>query len=159
MITGSPAGVELDAKGMRFAVVATRWNAEIVERLVGSAVGELKERGAVIESLQQCEGVFELAPLCARVARKGGIDGIIAIGCLIRGDTDHYSLLASETTRALGQLALELATNPRPVAIAFGVLACNTEEQARERAVRLDKGREAARACISQAHALRLVGD
>lgn len=159
MITGSPAAGELDARGMRFAVVATRWNAEIVERLVGSAIGELNQRGAVVESLQQCEGVFELAPLCARVARKGGIDGIVAIGCLIRGDTDHYLLLANETTRALGQLALELGTNPRPVAVAFGVLACHTEEQARERAFRLEKGREAARACISQAHALRLAGD
>jgi 6,7-dimethyl-8-ribityllumazine synthase len=101
--------------------------------------------------------VFELAPLCARVARKGGIDGIIALGCLIRGDTDHYALLASEVTRALGTLALEGATSPRPLAVSFGVLACHTKEQARERAdpERLNKGAEAALACIEQVHALR----
>lgn len=159
MSLGSPPDRKLDARGLRFAVVHTRWNAEIVERLAGSALGELKAQGALIDSLSQCDGVFELAPLCARVARKGGVDGILAIGCLIRGDTDHYTLLANEVTRALGVLALELAVNPKPLALTFGVLACHTEEQARERAFQLDKGREFAQACISQALALRAVGD
>src|SRR5437588_11298864 len=98
MSQGAPTGEKLDAKGMRFAVVATRWNAEIVEALVGSTVGELNACKAVIESVHTCEGVFELAPLVARVARKGGIDGIVAIGCLIRGETDHYTLLAKQPT-------------------------------------------------------------
>ena len=156
MSQGAPTGEKLDAKGMHFAVVSTRWNAEIVEALVGTTVGELNACKAVIESLSSCDGVFELAPMVARIARKGGIDGIVAIGRLIRGETDHYTLLANETTRALGQLALELATNPRPIALTFGVLACDTEEQARQRA---EKGREFARACVSQALALRAVGD
>ena len=152
MSQGAPTGEKLDAKGMRFAVVSTRWNADIVEGLVGSTVGELNLCHAVIESQHTCDGVFELAPLVARVARKGGVDGIVALGCLIRGETDHYTLLANETTRALGQLALELATNPRPIALTFGVLACDNEEQARRRS---EKGREFARACVSQAQALR----
>ena len=137
------------AAGMRFAICATRWNPEIVEQLLAGATRALRAKGAMV--------VFELAPLCARVARKGRIDGIVALGCLIRGDTDHYSLLAAEVTRALGMLALEGATSPRPIAVAFGVLACNTLEQARERAdpERLDKGAEAALACIEQVHALR----
>src|SRR5438132_10269982 len=125
MSQGAPTGEKLDAKGLRFAVVATRWNAETVEALVASALGELKACQAAIDSTYTCDGVFELAALVARVARKGGIDGIVAIGCLIRGETDHYRLLANETTRALGQLALELATNPRPIALTFGVLACD----------------------------------
>jgi len=149
--------VRAGAAGMRFAVCATRWNPEIVEHLVTGAVAALHASGAAIEPVRHCAGVFELGPLCARVARKGGIDGIVALGCLIRGDTDHYALLASEVTRALGILAMEGATSPHPLAVAFGVLACDTPEQARERAdpARLNKGAEAALACIEQVHALR----
>ena len=91
-----------------------------------------------------------------RAAIVNGIDGIVAIGCVIRGETDHHRLLANQTTHALGQLALELATNPRPIALTFGVLAVENEEQARRRK---DKGREFARTCVSQALALRAVGD
>src|SRR5438105_11986137 len=156
MSQGAPTGQKLDAQGLRFAVVSTRWNAEIVGLLAGQTIGELNACKAVIVSHDVCDGVFELAPLVARTARKGGVDGIVAIGCIIRGETDHYSLLANETTRALGQLALELATNPRPIALTFGVLAVENEEQARRRK---DKGREFARTCVSQALALRAVGD
>jgi 6,7-dimethyl-8-ribityllumazine synthase len=151
----------LSAKGLRFAVCATRWNAAIVEQLVEGSTFALNERGGVVGSVFRCPGVFELPALCARVARKGGVDGIVALGCVIRGETDHYSLLASEVTRALGTLAIEAATSPRPVAVAFGVLACDTPEQAQERAAlhRLNKGGEAALACIEQVLALREVGD
>src|SRR5438046_1901564 len=137
MSQGSPPEVELDAKGMRFAICASRWNGEIVDQLLIGAERALAERGAENVRVYRCAGAFELGPLAARVARKGGIDGIVALGCLIRGGTDHYVLLAEETTRALGLLAMELATSPEPVAIAFGVLTCDTAEQARERA---DKG-------------------
>jgi 6,7-dimethyl-8-ribityllumazine synthase len=156
MSQGAPKDEKLDAKGLRFAVVATRWNAELVEKLVEGTLGELKAMGGEVVAPYRCEGVFELAPLVARIARKGGIDGIVAIGCVIRGETDHYTLLAGETTRALGQLALELGTNPRAVALTFGVLAVDDEDQARRRS---EKGREFARACVSQALALRAVGD
>jgi 6,7-dimethyl-8-ribityllumazine synthase len=162
MATHAPsAAPSLSAKGMRFWVCATRWNGEIVDQLIAAAVGELNAKGAIVEGLQRCAGVFELGPLCARMARKGGFDGIVALGCLIRGDTDHYSLLASEVTRSLGALAIEVATSPRPMAIAFGVLTCDTLEQAWHRAAPdgLNKGREAASACIEQVHALRLWGD
>jgi 6,7-dimethyl-8-ribityllumazine synthase len=154
----SPQSVDQSsAVGMRFAVCATRWNPELMEQLLAGALAALREKGAAVDPVRRCAGVFELAPLCARVARKGGIDGIIALGCLIRGDTDHYALLASEVTRALGTLAMEGATSPRPLAVAFGVLACHTKEQARERSDpdRLNKGAEAALACIEQVHALR----
>jgi len=145
------------AAGMRFAICATRWNPEIVEQLLAGAVGALRAKGAAIDPVRRCAGVFELGPLCARVARKGGVDGIVALGCLIRGDTDHYALLAAEVTRSLGMLAMEGATSPRPLAVAFGVLACDTPEQALERAdpARLNKGAEAALACIEQILALR----
>src|SRR5438477_8602327 len=118
MSQGTPAGAELDARGMRFAVVAARWNAEIVEQLLQGAQAALAARHAENVRVYRCSGAFELAPLCARVARKGSIDGIVALGCLIRGGTDHYRLLADEVTRGLGALALEGGTNPRPLAVA-----------------------------------------
>jgi 6,7-dimethyl-8-ribityllumazine synthase len=155
----NPAEVQLDAKGMRFALVATRWNAEIVELLLQGAQRMLAGREAENVRVYRCAGAFELGPLCARVARKGGIDGIIALGCLIQGGTDHYQLLSQEVTRSLGLLALEGGTNPRPLAVAFGVLTCGTPAQAQERAdpQGADKGGEAALACIEQVHALRAV--
>jgi 6,7-dimethyl-8-ribityllumazine synthase len=149
----------LEAGGIRFAVCATRWNLEIVEQLLAGARSALEKRGAREVQVYRCPGAFELAPLAARVARSGEADGIIALACLIRGGTDHYTLLASETTRALGMLAMEGGTSPRALAVSFGVLACDTLKQAQERADprRLDKGGEAALSCLAQVHALRAV--
>ena len=149
----------LKGDGIRFAVCATRWNPEIVEQLLAGARAALEKRGAREVQVYRCPGAFELAPLAARVARAGQVDGIVALACLIRGGTDPYMLLASETTRALGMLAMEGATSPRALAVSFGVLACNTLEQAQERADprRLDKGGEAALSCLAPVHALRAV--
>src|SRR2546422_8438103 len=161
MSRGTPPERELSAQGMRIAVVATRWNAELVEQLLEGAQKALSQRKAAGVDVYRCAGVFELAPLAARVARKGGIDGIVALGCLVRGGTDHYRLLCDEVTRGLGALAMEGGTNPRPVAVSLGVLTCETLQQAEERADPrgADKGGETALACIEQVHALRAVGD
>lgn len=159
MSMGSPSEVELDAQGMRFALVASRWNTAIVEDLLVGAQTALAQHGAENVRVYRCAGAFELAPLSARVMREGGIDGIVALGCLIRGGTDHYQLLSGEATRALGMLALEGATNPRVVAVGFGILTCDTLAQAQERSDPrgADKGGEAAQACIEQIRALRQV--
>jgi 6,7-dimethyl-8-ribityllumazine synthase len=159
MSKGTPPGRELPAQGLRIAIVATRWNDELVEQLLQGAQAALERRKAAQVDVYRCSGVFELGPLAARVARKGGIDGIVALGCLIRGGTDHYRVLCDEVTRALGALALECGTSPQPVAVAFGVLTCETLEQAQERADPrgADKGGEAALACVEQIHALRAV--
>src|SRR3954466_710141 len=161
MSTGSPKDASLTAEGLRFAIVATRWNAEIVDQLLEGAQRALAQHQADDVRVYRCAGVFELAPLAARVARKGGVDGIVALGCLIRGGTDHYRVLSDQVTRSLGALALEGGTNPRPLAVAFGVLTCETLQQAQERADPrgADKGGEAALACIEQARALSAVGD
>jgi 6,7-dimethyl-8-ribityllumazine synthase len=161
MSTGTPPEVDLDATGLRFAVVATRWNGAIVDQMLQGVQKAFGERSAASVRVYRCAGAFELGPLVARVARKGGIDGIVALGCLIKGGTDHYTLLAQDVTRALGALALEGATGPRPLAVAFGVLTCETLAQAQERAdpARADKGGEAALACIEQVRALNAVGD
>jgi len=148
---------DLSARGLRFALCATRWNLEVVEQLLAGARAALEGRGADQIRVFRCAGVFELGPLAARVARAGEVDGIVALGCLIRGATDHYEVLAREVTRALGSLAMEAATAPRALAVAFGVLTCNTTVEAVERADprQLDKGGEAALACLEQIHTLR----
>jgi len=161
MSQGTPPDRELSAAGMQFAIVATRWNGEIVEQLIEGATKALGARHAQGVQVYRCSGAFELAPLAARVARRGGVDGIVALGCLIRGGTDHYRLLCDQVTRGLGALALEGGTNPKPLAVSFGVLACETLQQAQERADPRgqDKGGEAALACLEQVHTLRAVGD
>jgi 6,7-dimethyl-8-ribityllumazine synthase len=160
MSLGSPTEVNLDASGLRFAIVASRWNEKIVEQLIAGAQTALQERGAGNVRLFRCSGAFELGPMAARVARAGDVDGIIALACLIRGGTEHYRLLADESTRALGVLAMEGATNPKALAVSFCVLACDTLSQAQERADpgQGDRGGEAALACIEQARALAAVG-
>ena len=157
MSKGTPPQPDVLATGMRFAIVATRWNAGIVEQLLQGAQKALAGRKAENVRVYRCAGAFELGPLAARVARKGGVDGIVALGCLIRGGTDHYRVLCDEVTRSLGALAMEGATSPRPLAVSFGVLTCESEQQAQERADPRgeDKGGEAALACIEQIHALR----
>ncbi len=157
MSASAPPEETVDARGLRFAICAARWNGEITGQLIERARAAILARNGEVE-VYRCPGAFELAPLVARVARQGGVDGIIAFGALIRGDTDHYSLLTAETTRALGAMALELATNPQPIAVAFGVLTCETLPQAQERAGRLDKGAEVAVACIEQTRALQAIG-
>ena len=154
MSQGSPPPLKLDARGMSFAICAARWNAGIVDRLLEGAQVALKEAGASTQ-VYRCPGAFELAPLCGRVLRKGSLDGVIALGCLIRGGTDHYRVLADDVIRSLGMIALEAGIGPRPAAVTFGVLTCETERQAEERA---GKGAEFARACIEQVVTLREVG-
>jgi len=161
MSTAPPTERELSAQGMRFAIVASRWNTEIVDQLLQGAQRAFADRKAQSVQVYRCSGAFELGPLAARVARKGGLDGIVALGCLVRGGTDHYRLLSDQVTRSLGALSMEGGTNPRPLAVAFGVLTCETLQQAQERADPrgADKGGEAALACIEQVQALRGVGD
>src|SRR5438045_117867 len=126
MSTGTPSGVDLDASGLRFAIVAARWNEKVVEQLIAGAQNALQQRSAGNVRLYRCSGAFELAPMVARLMRKGEVDGIIALACLIKGGTDHFRLLSDDVTHTLGNLALEGAVNPRPLAVSFGVLTCDT---------------------------------
>src|SRR5437870_1999525 len=99
----------LVAAGHRYGICVSRFNSFITERLLEGAVDALVRHGVDPGDIQvyRCSGTFELAPLAVRVARAGKIDGLIALGCLIRGATDHYDLLAAEVTKGLGHLALE----------------------------------------------------
>src|SRR5260370_37359811 len=134
MSNGKPDEATIDARGMRFAIVASRWNTQIVDDLLGGAQKVLAQRGAENVRVYRCAGAFELGPLAARVARKGGIDGIVALGCLIRGGTDHYRGVRAEGARRPRALAMAGGTNPRPPAGAFGGLTRETPQQAQGRA-------------------------
>ena len=117
-------------KGTRVAVVAARWNADIVDELLAGCLRRLKQLGlkdAHIET-HRVPGAYEL-PFAARLlSQKKGIAAVITLGCVIRGDTPHFDYVAGECARGIMHLNV---TGKVPVI--FGVLTVNTEEQARER--------------------------
>jgi 6,7-dimethyl-8-ribityllumazine synthase len=136
--------------GRRFAIVASRFNAFITERLVLSAIDGLVRSGAEKNDIDlvRVPGAFEI-PLAARkLAETGKYDAIICLGCLLRGDTAHYDVIVNEVTRGIGQSAQETG-----VPHAFGVLTCETLEQAIDRAgLKMgNKGFEAALAAVEMA--------
>jgi 6,7-dimethyl-8-ribityllumazine synthase len=141
----------LSAAGKRFAIVVSRFNAFITERLFQSAYDGLLRSGATKKdvALVRVPGAFEI-PLAARtLAETGKYDAIICLGCLIRGDTAHYDVIVNEVTRGIGQSAQETG-----VPHAFGVLTCDTLEQAIDRAgLKMgNKGFEAALAAVEMAN-------
>jgi 6,7-dimethyl-8-ribityllumazine synthase len=144
------------AAGKRFAIVVSRFNSFITERLFQSAYDGLMRSGAQKKNiaLVRVPGAFEI-PIAARtLAETGKYDAIICIGCLLRGDTAHYDVIVNEVTRGIGQSAQETG-----VPHAFGVLTCETLEQAIDRAgLKMgNKGLEAALAAVEMANLKRAV--
>jgi len=140
----------LTAAGMRFAIVVPRFNAFITERLLQSAYDGLLRSGTKKKDIQivRVPGAFEI-PLAARkLAETKKYDAIICLGCLLRGDTAHYDVIVNEVTRGIGQSAQETG-----VPHAFGVLTCETLEQAIDRAgLKMgNKGFEAALSAVEMA--------
>jgi 6,7-dimethyl-8-ribityllumazine synthase len=140
----------LSAVDKRFAIVVSRFNAFITERLLLSAIDGLVRSGAKKKDIElvRVPGAFEI-PLAARkLAETGKYDAVICIGCLLRGDTAHYDVIVNEVTRGIGQSAQETG-----VPHAFGVLTCETLEQAIDRAgLKMgNKGFEAALAAVEMA--------
>jgi 6,7-dimethyl-8-ribityllumazine synthase len=146
----------LSAVGMRFAIVVSRFNAFITERLLLSAVDGLVRSCATKKDIDlvRVPGAFEI-PLAARkLAETKKYDAIICLGCLLRGDTAHYDVIVNEVTRGIGQSAQETG-----VPHAFGVLTCDTLEQAIDRAgLKMgNKGFEAALAAVEMANLRKAV--
>lgn len=127
----------------RYALVAGRFNAFIVDRLIEGARDTLVRQGVDDDAitLVRVPGAFEIPQVCRRMADAGNYDAIIALGCVIRGATPHFDFVAGECAKGLGQLAMQ--TN---IPVVFGVLTCDTIEQAIERAGTKagNKGHEAA---------------
>ena len=141
---------KLDASGMRFAIVVARFNAFITERLLLSACDGLLRTGARKKDIAvvRVPGAFEIPSAARFLAETKKYDAIICIGCLLRGDTAHYDVIVNEVTRGIGQSAQETG-----VPHAFGVLTCDTLEQAIDRAgLKMgNKGFEAALAAVEMA--------
>ena len=161
-IHGRPEAVEatiegkLNAAGKRFAIVASRFNSFITERLLQGALDGLRRAGAENEdiALIRVPGSFEIPSAARTLAETKKYDAIICLGCLLRGDTPHYDVIVNEVTRGIGQSAQETG-----VPHAFGVLTCETLEQAIDRAgLKMgNKGLEAALAAVEMANLKRAI--
>lgn len=135
---------QLNASGLKFAIVATRFNDFIVDRLVAGAVDYLSRHGGSTEDMTivRIPGAFEMPVVCKKMAASGKYDGIIALGAVIRGGTPHFEFVASEATKGLAMVSLESG-----LPVGFGLLTTDNIEQAIERAGTKagNKGVEAAR--------------
>jgi 6,7-dimethyl-8-ribityllumazine synthase len=142
---------KLNAGGFRFGIVVSRFNEFITERLLRSAYDGLLRSGAAEKNIQivRVPGSFEIPSAARTLAETRKYDAIICLGCLLRGDTAHYDVIVNEVTRGIGQSAQETG-----VPHAFGVLTCDTLEQAIDRAgLKMgNKGFEAALAAVEMAN-------
>lgn len=144
------------ARGLRVAVLSARFNPTITDPLRDGAVQALREMGAAASriSVFDVPGAFEL-PLAAKTAAASGrFDAVVALGAVIKGDTDHYDHVAREAASGLAAAAFETG-----VPVAFGVLTVRRARQAVERATpgKDNKGAEAARAAVAMVHTLRAI--
>jgi 6,7-dimethyl-8-ribityllumazine synthase len=131
----------------RFALCVSRFNGFITEELLAGALDALVRHGVAEDGVDvfRVPGTFELSGLVRRVAESGGYAGVVALGAVIRGGTPHFDYVASEVAKGIGSVALNASC-----AVTFGVLTCDTVEQAIDRAGTKagNKGAEAALACI-----------
>ena len=142
---------KLNAAGFRFGIVVSRFNEFITERLLRSAYDGLVRSGTSEEDIEivRVPGAFEIPSAARTLAETKKYDAIICLGCLLRGDTAHYDVIVNEVTRGIGQSAQETG-----IPHAFGVLTCDTLEQAIDRAgLKMgNKGFEAALAAVEMAN-------
>jgi 6,7-dimethyl-8-ribityllumazine synthase len=138
------------ADGLRFAIVVSRFNVAITDKLRDGARAALMESGAAAGDVDvvSVPGAFEIPQAARAVAETGRFDAVVCLGCVIRGATAHFEYIASSVAHAIQQVSGEIG-----VPMAFGVLTTDTWEQAEERAVegRENKGWEAAAAAIEMA--------
>ena len=141
---------EVSARGRRIAIIAARFNDFIVASLLKGATGAWLERGGAAADLVvvRVPGAFELPVVARRLAASARYDALVALGCVIRGDTPHFEYVAGECARGLQLASLETG-----VPIAFGVLTVDSVEQALERAATTagNKGGEAMESALEMA--------
>ncbi|HEX3765643.1 MAG TPA: 6,7-dimethyl-8-ribityllumazine synthase [Kofleriaceae bacterium] len=148
----------LSATGLRFAIVASRFNGLIVEPLIAGALDAIVRSGGDAEAVTivRCPGAWELPQVVRKVIARGGIEAVIALGAVIRGATPHFDYVAGEASHGIAGAAA-VATAASDVAVSFGVLTTDTIEQALERAGTKagNKGFDAALAAIELATLFR----
>lgn len=149
---GTPEGQLVDAAGLSLAIVATRWHAEITDALVTSALRTAMDCGISLPVVVRVAGAVEIPVVAQALALK--YDAVVALGVVIRGGTPHFEYVCDAVTSGLTRVALDSETP-----VGNGVLTCDTEEQARDRAglpnSTGDKGREAVLAALDVAVLLR----
>lgn len=145
-------------KGRRVALVATRWNVEIVDALLAGARACAKDWGVTAKNVDEfrAPGAFELPLAVAGLIDSGKYDAIVVLGAVIRGDTPHFEYVAGECSRGLRELSQK-----HRMPLGFGVLTVNTVEQALERCVPgvTNKGYEAAAAALEMVTLLGAIND
>lgn len=144
----------LDGTGRRFAVVASRFNARVVAGLISAALDCLERHGVRRQDIEivRVPGAWEIPLALEEIAARGGVDGMVALGALVRGETPHFDVLCAECTRGVGAVARAYR-----IPVGFGILTCDSSEQARERAGGKagNKGWEAALAALEMADLLQ----
>ncbi|HLT62563.1 MAG TPA: 6,7-dimethyl-8-ribityllumazine synthase [Microlunatus sp.] len=147
---GAPR-LSVDGSGLRVVVVAAGWHQQVMDGLLAGALTALEESGAAAEVIR-VPGSFELPVAAARAARSGA-DAVVALGVVIRGGTPHFDYVCQAATSGLTDVSVSTG-----VPVGFGVLTCDNEAQALDRAglagSKEDKGREAAEAAIATVRAL-----
>jgi len=157
---GKPIALEgdLSAAGMRFAIVAARWNAVITDRLLDGALDALLRSGASRADIQivRVPGAWEIPAAAREIANAGTVDAIVTLGCLLRGETAHYEAIYNEVARGIGQSQQETG-----IPHSFGVLTCENLEQALNRAgIKAgNKGFEAGASAIEMASLRRKLSE
>ena len=154
---GAPATTPLEAAGLRVAVVASSWHDEVMDGLIAGAERTLRASGVEDHLLVGVPGSFELPGVAGELAAQG-YDAVVALGVVIRGGTPHFDFVCTAATDGLNRVALD-----HRVPIGFGLLTCDTEAQALDRAgiegSREDKGAEATYAALATALLLRSLRD
>lgn len=139
---------------MKFAIVVSRYNREVTDGLLQGALDFLSENGVALsaEDVIDAPGAFEMPLLAKVIARTGRYDGVICLGCVVKGDTAHFEFISLGAAVGIQQATIETR-----IPIAFGILTTYTDEQAllRSRPGADNKGREAANACYQSAKTLR----
>ena len=147
----------LRGDGLKVAIVAAQWHQEIMEALVDGATRGLAESGIDEPRVVRVPGTFELPVVCSRLASSMMFDALVALGVVIRGGTPHFDYVCQAATSGITQVCVNTG-----VPIGFGVLTCDDEQQAFDRAglpeSREDKGFEAAQAAIATHQAIRSIG-
>lgn len=144
------------ANDLRIAIIASRFNDDIVEGLLAGALECLAQHGAADGQVTvfRVPGAFEIPSLARMLIGRGGFDVIVALGCLLRGETPHFDFISSQVTAELSRVSTETC-----FPVAFGVLTCNTHEQAVARSSKGagNKGWEAALAAMEMANLWRQI--
>lgn len=154
---GSPTTETFDASDLRVAVVAASWHEQVMDGLLGGARRALEAHGVTDAAEVRVPGTFEL-PVAAAALAGQGYDAVVALGVVIRGGTPHFDYVCRAATDGLTRVALDSG-----VPVGFGVLTCDDDQQALDRAglpgSDEDKGWEATTAALATAHTLRRLAD